>query len=115
MDTAAAFTSLLLAALVAAAAIRKLTHHPRVVESYRRAGVPESWLNYLAAILLAGASGLVVGIWWTPIGVAAAAGLVGYFIGAVVSHVRAHDAGRVVTPIAYGVLAAVVLGLRLAA
>lgn len=115
MDAAAIVTSLLLAALVAAAAIRKLTHHPRVVESYRRAGVPESRLNYLAAILLAGATGLIFGIWWRPIGVAAAIGLVGYFIGAVVSHIRASDASRVRTPIAYGVIAAVVLWLLLVA
>lgn len=115
MDTTAAVMSLLLAALVVAAAIRKLTHHPRVVESYRRAGVPESMLNYLAVILLAGAAGLVVGIWWRPAGVAAAVGLVGYFTGAVVSHIRAHDTGRMATPIAYGALAAVVIGLRLAA
>lgn len=115
MDTAAAFLSVFLAALVAVAAIRKLTHHPSVVESYRRAGVPESKLNYLAAILLAAAAGLIAGIWWQAVGVAAAVGLVGYFVGAVVSHLRALDAGRIATPIAYGVFAAVVLGFRLAA
>jgi hypothetical protein len=72
-------------------------------------------LNYLAAILLAAAAGLVVGIWWQPVGVVAAVGLMGYFVGAVTSHIRARDAGRIATPIAYGVLAAVVLGLRVTA
>jgi hypothetical protein len=115
MQIAAAVASLLLAALVTAAAVRKLTHHPRVVDSYRRAGVQESQLNRLAAVLLAGAAGLLVGIWWLPAGIAAAIGLVGYFIGAVISHVRANDTGRILTPIGYGALAAVVLALRVVA
>lgn len=115
MDTAAGVASVLLAALIAAAAIRKLTHHPRVVESYRRAGVPERMLNYLAAILLVGAAGLVAGIWWTPIGIAAAIGVVGYFAGAVVSHIRAGDARRLPTPVAYGALAVVAAILQIAA
>ncbi len=107
--------SALLAVLVAAAAISKLSHQPRVVESYRRAGIPETWLNPLAAILLAGAAGLVLGLWWPPIGAAAAAGLTGYFAGAVIAHVRAGDTGRLLTPIGFGALAAATLVLQLSA
>jgi len=34
----------------------------------------------------------VVGIWWPPLGVAAGLGLVLYFVGAIVSHLRVGDA-----------------------
>ncbi|MBZ5619829.1 MAG: DoxX family protein [Acidobacteriia bacterium] len=36
-------------------------------------------------------SGLVVGLWWPPIGVAAGIGLGLYFVGAIVSHLRVGD------------------------
>ena len=35
--------------------------------------------------------GLVLGIWWPALGIAAAVGLVVYFVGAVVSHLRVGD------------------------
>lgn len=113
MTVANIIVTILLAALLTIAAARKLAHTERVVESYRRAGVPEDKLNYLAAILLVGAAGLVFGLVWPPIGVAAAIGVTGYFTGAMVSHVRADDAGRIPTPSAYAALAVAVLALRL--
>lgn len=105
--------SVLLAALLSVAAIRKLTHTEEVVRSYRRAGVPEDKLSYLAVVLLAGAAGLIVGLFWTPIGVAAAAGLIAYFLIAIGFHVRANDLRRAGTPLAFAVLAAAALVLRL--
>jgi len=45
----------------------------------------------LAACEIAGAVGLVLGIWWPILGIAAASGLAIYFIGAVISHVRVAD------------------------
>lgn len=45
----------------------------------------------LAACELAGALGLVLGIWWPLLGIAAGLGLVIYFVGAVVSHFRVGD------------------------
>lgn len=114
MTVAATMVPVLLAALLTIAAVRKLSHTEPVVASYRRAGVPEDQLNYLAAILLAGAAGLICGLLWAPVGVAAAIGVTGYFIGAIVSHVRADDVGRIPTPIAYGALAVAALVLQVA-
>lgn len=106
--------SLLLAALLLAVAIRKLTHAPAVVGSYRRVGVAGERLNLLALILAAGAAGLVAGLWWRPLGVAAAAGLVAYFVLAVAAHIRHRDLKPLLTPLAFLALSAAALTLDLA-
>jgi DoxX-like family len=113
MVVASVIVSMLLAVLIGYAAARKLTHRPEVVESYRRAGVPESWLDGLAALLLAAAAGLVVGVWWPLAGTAAAAGLVGYFAIAIGSHLRAKDTAQLATPVVLVVLAAAAFVLHL--
>jgi DoxX-like family len=112
MFVAAAIVSSVLASLLAFAAVRKLSHRPEVVASYTRVGVPEDKLNYLALILLAGAAGLIVGLFWGPLGVAAAAGLVVYFLLAIGAHIRASDAANLPTPLAIELLAGAALVLR---
>jgi hypothetical protein len=105
--------SSLLAAAISYSAILKLTHRPSVVEDYRRAGVPERWLNGLAALLLTAAAGLVVGVWWPIAGIATAAGLIAYFAMATGFHVRAGDTKNAMTPVVL-MSAVAALGLRLA-
>ncbi|MDO9174776.1 MAG: DoxX family protein, partial [Actinomycetota bacterium] len=83
--------SVLLAATVAASGVGKLSKQPKLIESLTGLGVPMSWIPRLAAAELAGAVGLVAGLWVAPLGIAAAAGLVAYFVGAVVTHVKADD------------------------
>jgi type III secretory pathway component EscS len=56
-----------------------------------RVGVPESWITILGILKAAGALGLLIGIGVPPIGVAAAIGLVLFFIGAIITHLRARD------------------------
>lgn len=52
--------------------------------------LPEWTLPYLATVKLAGAIGLVVGLAAMPwMGVAAAIGLVLFFVGAIIAHIRA--------------------------
>jgi ABC-type multidrug transport system permease subunit len=115
MVVASIVVSSLLAVLISYSAVLKLTHRPKVVDDYRRAGVPERWLNRLAALLLAAAVGLVVGNWWPLAGTAAAAGLVAYFALAVGFHVRAKDTKNAATPVVLMLLAIAALGLPLAA
>ena len=55
-------------------------------------GLPMKVLPLLAALEFAGALGIVAGIWWPLLGIAAGIGLVLYFVGAVVSHLRVGDA-----------------------
>jgi hypothetical protein len=114
MVVAAAFVSVLLAALLVVTAARKLGHRPAVVATYRRVGVPEERLNQLAVLLLAGAAGLVVGLWWEPVGIAAAAALVTYFLLAIGAHVRARDTANVAMPALYLALSAAALAPHVA-
>jgi DoxX-like family len=112
MVVAAAVVSVLLAALLVVTAARKLGHRPAVVATYLRVGVPEQRLNQLAVLLLAGAAGLLVGLWREPVGIAAAAALVAYFLLAIGAHVRAHDTANVPMPALYLALSAAALTLH---
>jgi hypothetical protein len=113
MAVATIVVSVLLAALLALTAARKLSHRPAVVATYRRVGVAEERLNLLAALLLLGAGGLMAGLWWTPLGVGAAAALVGYFALAIAAHLRAGDAANAPMPGLYLALAGATLVLHL--
>jgi hypothetical protein len=114
MSEITASLSVLFAAVLAASAIRKLTHVASVVESYRRAGVPEHRLNLLATVLLAAAAGLVGGIVLPELGVLTAGCLILYFGTAIAFHVRNGDARHLVSPVAHLTLAFAVLFLHLA-
>jgi hypothetical protein len=107
-------TSVLLAALLTYSAIAKLSHKERFVQGYIRVGVPEDKLDYLAIILLAGAAGLVLGLFWAPIGIAAAIGVILYFLVAIAFHIRADDAEHLPTPLAIALIAVATLILQLA-
>jgi hypothetical protein len=111
---ATVIVSILLASLLAFAAVRKLSHRPEVVATYVRVGVPEDKLDYLAIILLAGAAGLILGLFWGPIGVAAGVGVVCYFLVAIASHIRANDEENLPTPVVIETIAVAALALRLA-
>ena len=112
MSTLTAVVTVLLAAILAFAAVRKLTHREDVVATYAKVGVPEERLNLLAFVLLLGAAGLLLGLAWAPIGIAAAAGVVVYFVLAIVAHVRHDDAANLPTPVAIEVMAVAALVLQ---
>jgi len=112
MSVATSIVSILLAALLMMSAAIKMTRREPYVQGYLKVGVPEDRLNQLATLLLAGACGLLLGLAWAPIGVAAAAALVGYFAVAIVFHLRADDAESLPAPVMMALLAAAVLVLR---
>ena len=85
-----------------------------VVEPLERYGVPRSWWNWLAFAKSAGALGLVVGLFIPPIGVAAAVGLILYFLGAAATTVRARSYNTTLFPLLYLAPAAATLVLQLA-
>ena len=84
--------TILLAAMVLFSGFGKLRLDPRIVKViHETVGVPIKYFSLLATCEIAGAVGLVAGIWWWPLGVAAAIGLLLYFFGAVLSHLRVRD------------------------
>jgi hypothetical protein len=113
VSIAALILSLVLAALLAFAAVRKLSHRPEVVESYARVGVPEERLDLLATVLLAGAAGLLIGLLWEPLGVAAGISVAVYFLVAISAHIRSNDLANVLTPVVLEVLAVAAVAVRI--
>ena len=92
MDTAYLVVTVLLAAMAGFSGVGKLRRDPKIVHMVHDVvGVPMKYLPHLAACEIAGALGLVLGIWWPILGMAAGIGLVVYFVGAIVSHVRVGD------------------------
>jgi hypothetical protein len=76
-------------ALNAAIAVADFARARFVLVNSAAVGVPRSWLPALGAAKAAGALGLLLGLAGVPdLGVAASIGLVGYYIGAIVAHLR---------------------------
>jgi uncharacterized membrane protein YphA (DoxX/SURF4 family) len=89
MSIAYLVITILLAAIVIFSGIGKIRRDPHIVQVIHEVvGVPLKYFPLLAACECAGALGVVLGIWWPCLGVAAGIGLVLYFVGAVVSHLR---------------------------
>ncbi len=92
MNTAYLLITVLFAAMTAFSGLGKIRRDPRIVHVIHEViGVPLKYFSLLAACEIAGALGLVLGIWWPAMGVAASIGLVLYFVGAIVFHLRVGD------------------------
>jgi len=101
MNTLYLVAAVLLALMVAFSGLLKIRRDPRSVKViHETIGVPLAYFPLLALCEFAGALGLLAGIWWPPFGVAAAAGLVVYFLGAIGAHVRVGD-GKGIVPAAF--------------
>jgi len=107
----AAVGSLLALALLASA-YGKLSGNKQIVDGLTGIGVPLGMFPFLATCEIAGASGLLIGLWYAPLGIAAATGVVVYFIGAVGAHLRKSDLKNVPSPLVLLVLAIAALTLR---
>lgn len=88
---------------------------PYVVGPLADYGVPRSWWPWLGAAKAAGSLGLLVGLWVPLIGLAAGVGLVLYFLGAVVTVLRARSYQTLVAPLMYLTPAAAALVLSVLA
>ena len=107
-------SGILMAALATFSAVAKLRRNPRVMKSlHEEIGIPMTWIRVLAACEIAGAVGLLIGIAWSPLGLAAAIGLVIYFAGAVIAHARIKDFKGMSNPAVPLVLALIVLVTRI--
>nr|WP_042178713.1 DoxX family protein [Kibdelosporangium sp. MJ126-NF4]CEL13361.1 integral membrane protein [Kibdelosporangium sp. MJ126-NF4]CTQ99051.1 integral membrane protein [Kibdelosporangium sp. MJ126-NF4] len=83
-----------------------------LLDTMAECGVPHSWVFPLGSLKAAGAIGLLLGFAVPPIGLAAATGLVLYFVGATFTFVRARLYARIPYPAAYLLLATASLALQ---
>ena len=81
----------LLCAAVTASAIGKLRGMPQVLQTLTHVGVTPGQIRALGVIMLLGVLGIVAGIWVPILGVLAALGLVLYFLGGALAHLRVKD------------------------
>jgi DoxX-like protein len=101
------------ALLATSSGIGKMQRDPRQVKVvHETVGVPLKYFPLLAACEFAGAVGLVGGILWPILGLAAGIGLELYFLGAIVSHLRVGDAKGIGSAVFMLAFASAVLLLR---
>jgi hypothetical protein len=103
MDTATLIVTILVAALFTFAASIKLLGVSQSLAIRDHLGVkPVQW-RLIGACELAGVAGVLVGLMWAPIGIAAAIGLALLTIGAIAFHVRHSDSVADQAPAVIGV------------
>ncbi|MFD6534232.1 DoxX family protein [Streptomyces sp. NPDC060184] len=86
-----AVTTAVMSALLLVSAGAKSLRTRHITEQMSTLGVPQRMMAFLIAAQVAGAAGAVAGLWWAPLGIAAAIGLTLYFAGAVAFHLRVGD------------------------
>ena len=91
MTVVAIILNIFLAVALAFSAVGKLTKMEQPMQAMHAVKFPDDKVWMLAAVEIAGAVGLVIGIFWTPLAILAAIGVVLYFIGAVIAHLRVKD------------------------
>ena len=94
MPTASVAITMIAVAANGFSGIAALLHFRPILPGMAKAGVPESWLTFpIGTLKTAGALGLAVGLVFRPFGIAAAIGLVLFFVCAIYTHIRASDYG----------------------
>ncbi|NIZ89660.1 DoxX family protein [Kineococcus rubinsiae] len=111
MFIATIIVSALMALVLISSAAGKLQGKDAIVQQMGNVGVTGKMIPALGVIEIAGAIGLIAGLFWAPIGIAAAIGVILYFVGAVIAHVRAHDSA-IAPPAVLALVAVAALVLR---
>jgi len=91
MFTAYVVVTVLAAAANIFSATLDFIRYKQILINMAKAGVSESWITMLGTLKGAGALGLLLGIRVPLIGTAAAIGLILFFVGAIITHLRAQD------------------------
>ena len=107
MDTATVVVTVLVAALFTFAASIKLLGVSQSLAIRDHLGIKPLQWRLIGGCELAGVAGVLIGLIWAPIGIAAAIGLALLSVGAIAFHVRASDSVADTAP--------AVIGLALAA
>jgi len=96
--------SLLLAAACLLPAAAKLAGHPKMQQSAAHFGIPWPRFRLIGAAELAAAAGILIGLWWHPIGLAAAAEMAALLLGAIITHRKAADSVKEMAPASVALL-----------
>lgn len=120
MYIAAVILSVLLALVSLAAGAPKAQLKGDVPDGLVAKGLSSALVRLIGLAEVAAAAGLVAGIWWQPLGIAAAVGMAVLFLGAIGFHVKWGDYGdtasrsAAVVPVLF-VIVAVATAITLAA
>src|SRR6185312_7918709 len=90
--------SLLLAAACLLPASGKLTGQPRMRKSAAHLGSPWPRYRLIGVAELAATAGILTGLWWHPLGLAAAAGMALLLLGAIIAPTKAADSPKEIAP-----------------
>ena len=90
--------SIVLAAACLLPGLAKVLGHPKMQKSAAHFGIPWPRYRLIGVAELAAAAGVLAGLWWHPLGVAAAAGMVLLLTGALITHRRALDTAKEMAP-----------------
>lgn len=100
--------SVLLVAVCLIPAAGKLTAQPKITAAAAHFGIPWERYRLIGFAEIAAAAGIIVGLTWNAVGIAAATGMALLLLGALVMHRRSGDDRRHAIPafVALGVCAA---------
>ena len=90
--------SLLLTAACLLPAAGKLTGQPKMRQSAAHFDIPWPRYRLIGVAELAAAAGILTGLWWHPLGLAAAAGMALLLLGAIITHRNAADSVKEMAP-----------------
>ncbi|MBY8863411.1 DoxX family protein [Nocardia sp. CA2R105] len=106
MYIAAVVLAIVVALAFSAAGIPKILGAEQAKSTADHLRVPHTRYLVVGVLEALGAAGLLIGIAWGWLGVAAGAGLVALMVGAVITHARAGDSFKAMVPaLAFGALA----------
>jgi hypothetical protein len=91
MHIAVVVVSIVLAAILAGGGIGDIFNMKTAREAAVRLGVPTAVLRFIGCCQIAAAFGLIAGLFWPPLAIAAATGVVLLMICAVAAHMRVDD------------------------
>ncbi|MFF3460651.1 DoxX family protein [Streptomyces sp. NPDC002730] len=107
--------SAFLTVIFATSGIAKVTRNARALERSSKFGFSSRDYHAIGVLELAGAAGLMAGLWVVPLAIAASLGLMLLMAGAVVSHIRIKDPITISFPaVGLGLLAALSTALTTA-
>ncbi|MFF7941537.1 DoxX family protein [Nocardia gamkensis] len=114
MHTAALILSVLLAVAMLQSGVMKFVRPAWIRQFAEAVHLTTSQLHALGSLQIAATVGLIWGIWFAPFALAAAIGLVLYFAGAILAHIRTGDRNMLgaMVFLTFSIATSIVLGLN---